>query len=388
MPQMIQSRAQFGFYGAALPVTIVVLMYIGYFVLGIVVGGQAIAALTHLPVKPSMVIAAVAMLVMTWFGYDLMHRFNRASSILSTLLFIALTIRLLTLLPSAHLTTTHPGYGTILLSVSLFAAWQITYAPYVSDYSRYLPENTPAHRTFWYTYVGSAIGSVWAMSLGAIAAAIATSAFSANSAGYLAGLLFGGKYVVLVVFVIGVFASNYQNPYGCFLTAVTTMSREGAAPGAMARIIVTSAITVVSTLVALLATSHFQTDLGNFLTYVLLALVPWTAINLTDFYLVRRGNYAIGEFYKVDGAYGKVNWLTLGIFVVTAGIEVPFINTAYFVGPIASHLGGGDISWLVGFPVAGTLYYVIAGRVIRSRSEAKLGPRVQVAAEPVPTVSE
>jgi nucleobase:cation symporter-1, NCS1 family len=369
MPQMIQSRAQFGFYGAILPLVVVVLMYVGYFVLGIVVGGQALAALTHLSFRPSMVIAAAIMLVLTWFGYDLFHRFNRISAILSTVLFIALTIRLLILLPSAHLASVHVAYGTVLLSISIFAAWQITYAPYVSDYSRYLPEDTPAKRTFWYTYTGSVAGSIWAMCLGAIATAIATSAFGANSAGYLAGLLSGAKYLVLLVLLVGVLASNYENPYGAFLTAVTTMSPSGRfAPGAAQRVIFTTVITVVSTIVAFLATSHFLTNLTNFLVYTLMALVPWTAINLTDYYLIRRGHYSIDEFFKIDGAYGKLNWLAVGIFLFTALIEIPFIDTAYYVGPIASRLGGGDISWIVGLVVASSLYYFLAPRLARSRS--------------------
>ena len=31
---------------------------------------------------------------------------------------------------------------TFLLAVSLAAGWQLTYGPYVADYSRYLPETT------------------------------------------------------------------------------------------------------------------------------------------------------------------------------------------------------------------------------------------------------
>jgi NCS1 family nucleobase:cation symporter-1 len=372
MPQMIQSRAQFGFYGASLPLVVVVLMYIGYYVLGIVVGGQAFSALTHLSFRPSMVVAAAIMLVMTWFGYDLFHRFNRVTVILSTIVFLALTVRVLTLLGSAHLPSPHIAYGTVLLAISIFAAWQITYAPYVSDYSRYLPEDTPARRTFWYTYVGSVGGSIWAMCLGACAAAIATAAFSVNGAGYFPGLLTWAKYPVLLILLMGVLASNYENPYGAFLTAVTTMSPSGRfAPGPVLRIAFTTAITIISTIVAFLATSHFLTNLTNFLVYTLVALVPWTAINLTDFYLVRRGNYSIDEFFRIDGIYGKVNWLALAIFLVTVAVEIPFLDTAYYVGPIATSLGGGDISWIVGFIVAAALYYFLAPRRIRARAAAK-----------------
>ena len=39
LPQMMQSRAQFGMYGTALPNIIVVLMYIGYFTSSAILGG-------------------------------------------------------------------------------------------------------------------------------------------------------------------------------------------------------------------------------------------------------------------------------------------------------------------------------------------------------------
>jgi hypothetical protein len=56
-----------------------------------------------------------------------------------------------------------------LATVSLSALWQIAFAPYVSDYSRYLPENVRVASTFWATYLGCTIGSTLAFSFGAVA---------------------------------------------------------------------------------------------------------------------------------------------------------------------------------------------------------------------------
>lgn len=57
------------------------------------------------------------------------------------------------------------GYEGIDLTVSIVATWQITCAPYASDYSRYLP---PAAEkgAFWVTYWGTILGSIWLMTLG------------------------------------------------------------------------------------------------------------------------------------------------------------------------------------------------------------------------------
>src|SRR5271168_474650 len=46
LPQMIQSRAQFGFYGANLPMIIVIAMYLGYYAGGAILGAQALNLLS------------------------------------------------------------------------------------------------------------------------------------------------------------------------------------------------------------------------------------------------------------------------------------------------------------------------------------------------------
>jgi purine-cytosine permease-like protein len=51
-------------------------------------------------------------------------------------------------------------------------------------------------------------------------------------------------------------------------------------------------------------------------------------------------------------------------------VEVPFVNSSLYVGPIAKDLDGADISWIVGFIVAAVLYYLTASRGERATSIA------------------
>ena len=57
------------------------------------------------------------------------------------------------------------------------AGYQISWAIYVSDYSRYLPPDVPVRKTFYWTYWGSAIGGAWMMIVGATLAAWAGRSF-------------------------------------------------------------------------------------------------------------------------------------------------------------------------------------------------------------------
>jgi NCS1 family nucleobase:cation symporter-1 len=90
--------------------------------------------------------------------------------------------------------------------------------------------------------------------------------------------------------------------------------------------------------------------------------VPWTAINLTDFYLVRKGRYDIDALLARSGRYGAFNTGAVAIFVITILLEIPFVNSSLYVGPLVSHLGGADISWIVGLVFASVAYYLYATR--------------------------
>ena len=244
----------------------------------------------------------------------------------------------------------------------MFVAWQVTWAPYVSDYSRYMPENTSSAKVFTYTYVGSVAGASLVMVIGAIAAAIALKSVSADAPDYLGGLLGSAKWLFLIIFILGVGAGNFGNLYGPYLTFMAIISPSGKlaskTTGRTARLIATTVVAIIGTLIAIKASSNFITDLTNFLVFTLYLLVPWTAINLTDYYLVQRGKYDIPELFKVHGKYGTYNWFALVVYALTVLVEWPFMNNAWIVGAAAKSLGGADIAWIVGFVFAGVVYYV------------------------------
>jgi nucleobase:cation symporter-1, NCS1 family len=361
LPQMMQSRAQFGMYGTALPNVIVVLMYLGYFVAAGVIGGLAVASLFHVTTAEGIIIINAFVLLIVWFGYDLFHTYNKILTYVSTAAFIVILIKLLTILP-AHLPAGHNTFGAVLLAISVFVAWQVTWAPYVSDYSRYMPEDTSSWKVFSYTYIGSAVGASLVMIIGAIAAVVALGAVNANAPDYLGGLL-SVKWLFLIIFILGVAAGNFGNLYGPFLTIFAIISPSGSLAsnktGRIARIVTTSVLAIIGTLIAIQASKNFMTDLTNFLVFTLYLLVPWTAINLTDYYIVRAGHYDIPQLFKTDGIYGKVNWYAIIVYVLAIGIQFPFMNDpAVYVGPIANSLGGADLAWLVGFLFAAVAYYL------------------------------
>jgi purine-cytosine permease-like protein len=124
-------------------------------------------------------------------------------------------------------------------------------------------------------------------------------------------------------------------------------------------------IVTIELIVALSLPSDYLASFNNFLLLMLYFLVPWTAVNLVDFYAVRRGHYDVQAIFDPDGEYGR--WSPAGLTSYVVGIlaMVPFMALSFYTGPVAKALGGADISFAVGLLVAGGLYYFLTGSVRR-----------------------
>ena len=371
IPQMIQSRAQFGFFGAILPLILVVLMYVGFFATSDVLGAQALqAAMPGLSINAGVIILTIVAMLLAVWGYDLIHSYERIVAYLAGIAFLLITITIFTrgLIPAAVFTTKGFSWGSFLLMISVAATWQITYAPYVADYSRYLPKDTNLAATFWYTYVASVVASIWMMALGALLAAALPKQMN-NAVATVAHLAGGLGGVMLVLIVLGILAVNVLNLYGGFMSSLTTLGavmRLRHSMGTRVGFIV--GVAVVGTLFAILGQGNFLTNYSNFILFLSYFLVPWTAINLADFYLVRHGHYDHTAFFSPTSSYGSVRWLAIAAYLIGCLVEVPFMDTTFYVGPISTAMGGADIAWVIGVIVAGGLYVAFLGKKLRAEA--------------------
>jgi NCS1 family nucleobase:cation symporter-1 len=93
---------------------------------------------------------------------------------------------------------------------------------------------------------------------------------------------------------------------------------------------------------------------------LLVILIPWSAINLADYFLVRRGSYDVASFFTAAGAYGRFSWRGLLAYTTGLAAEWPFVSQEEYSGPLAGDLGGADISWLVGWFTAAIAYLLLA----------------------------
>jgi NCS1 family nucleobase:cation symporter-1 len=375
LPQMIQSRPQFGYVGALLIWLFVYVQYFGFNIFNSILAGQALHTTVHGSAKLWFVVVTAVALVVALVGYDLIHRFERYLAYGFILIFGVFTVGALATLhfPAGSLRLSGFHWTPFLAQFGIVAGYQISWAPYVSDYSRYLPPDVTVRKTFQWTYWGSALGAIWLMCLGTVlAAAIKTGdTFDAVKAINIAGdKVFSGFGAVALIFsAVGLISVMAINLYGGSLTLISAIDSFRPVRATLAVRVTTIALTAALSLVgALAASADFLTNFENFLLLILYFFIPWTAVNLVDYYLVRRGHYAIAEIFNPRGLYGRWGWRGITAYTVGFLAMVPFFSTGLFTGFVAKALGDADISLFIGLPVAGGLYYLF-GRSIDVQAE-------------------
>src|SRR3954468_23154286 len=227
LPQMIQSRPQFGYVGALLVWLFAYLQYAGFNVFNSILAGQAGNTTIGLGEKLGIVIATVLAVVVALIGYDFIHRVERGLTYTFLVIFGVFTIgAIVTLgLPAGAMDPGNFDAVPFLTQFGVTAGYQISWAIYVSDYSRYLPPDVTVRRTFWWTYWGSGLGAAWLMGLGALLASSAGKAFDTVASIEKAanGIFDGFGTIVLLFAALGLISVTALNLYGGSLTAISAV---------------------------------------------------------------------------------------------------------------------------------------------------------------------
>ncbi len=373
---MIQSRPQFGYVGALLVWLFAYVQYAGFNVFNTILAGEALHTTLHGGVKLWVLVVTAVALVVALVGYDIIHKAERILTYTFLVVFGVFTVAVLVNLhyPAGSFDLGAFKWTPFLAQFGVVAGYQISWAIYVSDYSRYLPPDVTVRKTFYWTYFGSALGGIWLMVLGTLLAAWAGKGFdtipSINAAGDTVFTGFGA--VVLLFAALGLVSVTALNMYGGSLTLISGIdSFRRVRPTLGVRLLTLGLTAVLSLIGALAATSHFLENFNDFLLLVLYLFIPWTAVNLMDYYVVRRGHYAIAEIFNARHLrpLGLAGHRLLPGRLRRHGAVL--LGGHLFVGPAAHALGGADISLFVGLPVSAFLYWWLT-RSIDVEAEQRL----------------
>jgi NCS1 family nucleobase:cation symporter-1 len=363
LPQMIQSRPQFGYAGALLVWVVALVAYIGFNAFNQLLCAQALHQLSGAiaPNSPiAIIVFALAAVSLAAVGYDKIHLAQRGFAYLMIAILTVFSIGAVFLLrfPAGQFAAS--GFRAVPFLAQLFAAasYQLSWSIYVSDYSRYLPRDVGTRASFWWTYLGAFIGGAWMMLVGTVVAATNPKLDVAAAMQTAADGIFPGLgNVLLIGSLLGLVTISALNFYGASLTLLSVADTiKPLRCTAAKRIASLAAAALAATGLALISSSDFINRFGDFLALLLYLFTPWTAINLVDFYVVRKGHYSIREIFNPRGMYGRWNWRGLLAYGIGFLVMIPFFSTDAYQGPAARALGGADIAMLVGLPVAAAVY--------------------------------
>lgn len=392
LPQMVQSRAQFGYRGVLLVLLATLFVFAGFNIVNLVLMMQGLHTLFGFNPTVVALVVTVPACILAILGHDWMHRSFKWALFLSIPLYGFVTLAVLMhWVPDAPLPLLAPGavapaplgfnWTGFIAQFAAAASYNIAYAPYVSDYSRYLPKNTSSGKLIAAVFLGASLSGAWMIAVGGWLAdhLHATDVLVAlGQVGNTVSPVFGTVVVVVAILAfLPVIAMNIYSAKLTVLTSVDSIMR--IEPTRNARILAIGFVILLQLGVALSIQGSGQglSVLGIYLVVMLYFLVPWTAVNLTDYFFVRKGRYAIPHFFMPHGnIYGSWGLRGIASYAIGFAAMIPFFyifdaveQKEVYVGPLAKALGSIDVAWLVGLIVSGLAYYWFSRSIDLQREE-------------------
>lgn len=364
LPQMIQSRAQFGHRGVVIPILSAVFVFVASSIMVVVIAGDGMEKVFGISAFVGGWLVTGFAMVMALAGYDWLHRIYTTVLYLSLPFVIIVTVAL----PFQHYDNINSsaalGFTSIgfIFQATAAAGYNITLAPYVSDYTRYMPAGTSSKKMIVAVGGGAALSGLWMMGVGSWLAAYlgvgdALSGMRNVGNGVFAHL---GDLAALTS-LLALIAANATSAYSTMLSAVTVRSSFGRPVfTGRSRIVTIILVCLFVGAVGTSITGDVLTALGNALTLNLAVLVPWTAINLIDYFVLKRGQFIITDLLQPSTSYGLWSARGLLAYAIGIGFMAPFlVVNGFYEGALAKFVHGADISWIIGLVVSAIAYVLL-----------------------------
>jgi len=365
VPQMVLGRLAFGFKGNAVPAVLMsVTAGVGWFATNSVSGAFALSTLFGFAPLVGLIIIVVLQTAFAFFGHNLVQAFERWSFPVLAVIFLATSVAIFV---HADFGAPAPadgvgGLGGFLLTVGTSFGYAAGWTPYAADFTRYLPSTVSTARTGFFASAGLFVSCVVLEIVGAASTTVGEANLGDPTGSFTSELSSWLAKATLLAIAIGAIAANAINIYSGAMAFVTIGIK---IPAHIARALVTVFFGVAGFLIAWWALPDAAHSYEAFLLIIAYWIGPWLGVVFADQYL-RRGQQIAGFLY--DRSY--TNWPGLLSFLVGLVVSVLlFSNQEKFVGFIAAAVPQlGDITFFVGFLLAGACYLVLC----RSKISAEL----------------
>ncbi|MFJ9037033.1 purine-cytosine permease family protein [Streptomyces sp. NPDC102406] len=363
--QLPLARLAFG-RGVVVPGTLQWLSSIAWDALIGLFGADALARLCGWPFWLGALVMMAAQGAFGALGYEAVHRLQKWMTAVLAVALCALALRL------AHTGVTPAGHGSaqgadragaFVLTTTIALSLAISWAPYASDFSRYLPRTTSAPRMFWCTLAGIVVSFTAVQTLGLWGASVFTDQTARGVDTLLGGGVIGS--VGLLAVALAALCSNAMNDYSGSLALQVIGARlpRPLAAGLAALLGFPLALWMHAADTA----ARFQ-DVLLFVGYWIPGFV---AVVLVDWLARARARAGAPLDLATELSRRRPSWPALLAFLAAFAATVPFMDTSLYVGPVARALHGADLGYYVAFMTALVIYAPLRPGVRYGRKNAR-----------------
>jgi nucleobase:cation symporter-1, NCS1 family len=259
-------------------------------------------------------------------------------------------------------------FAAFLAAAAVIASNPLSFLFNGPDWVRYLPSRTSGHAVFWHVFLASFLPSVALTMMGAFCATLG------DVSDPVAGLKPFMPAWLFLPYIIAVIGGSLGNNVPTYYSSGLTLQAIGLK---LHRYAATALDVVASTLITLyiIFVQDFTTVLNDFIALLVMWVGPFGGVWIADAYL-RRATYDPVALHSRASAGGRYwGWRGInraGCIAILLGMTVAAMTmkSPLYDGPWSRALGGADLSWLLGFPVASVSYYVLTALFERRRVAA------------------
>lgn len=370
--QMVLSRFLVGNVAARIFSLINMVACVGWGAVNIISSAQLLHIVNNgaLPPFAGCIILVVLTILVSFFGYKVIHYYEMYSWIPSTIVFIIIIARMKM---SGNFDGTAPSHngrfpsgsaGGVLSFGGAIYGFATGWTTYAADYTVYQPRNIKSIRTFLGVMIGLCVPLFFCSILGAACGTGIykdqkwADAYESDSIGGLVysilvtDSLHGFGQFCCVILALSTVANNIPNMYSIALSAQTLWSPLSKVP----RIVWTMVGNFATLAICIPAYYKFASFMSNFMDLISYYLAIYTTMSLAEHFIYRRGfsgyNYLdYKDPSKIPAGYAG----TFGFCCGVAGVVIGMGST-WYQGVVGRQIGpsGGEL----GFELGGAFAFI------------------------------
>ncbi|KAG7193432.1 purine-cytosine permease [Scheffersomyces spartinae] len=371
--QMLLSRYLVGNFTSRIFAVINMIACVGWGAVNIMASAQLLHVINGGIVPPwaGCLILVLATIIVTFFGYHVIHLYEKWSWVPNAICFIAIIARMAKAKTFTYGTTVggQTTAGNVLSFGGAVYGFATGWTTYAADYTVYQPKNTNMFKIFFGILAGLLIPLIFTMILGSACATgtitntVWASYYKTNSIG---GLVYSILVVdslhsfgsfLCVILAMSTVANNIPNMYSIALSAQAAWSPLMKVP----RVFWTIAGNFVTLAICIPAYYQFEDVMDNFMNMIGYYLAIYQGIAYSEHFFYKKGKFSNYNYvdYLNPASYPDGYAGTLAFCCGVAGCVLG-MNQVWFQGPIAKKIGdyGGDIGFELAMGFAFVIYNI------------------------------